>query len=50
MVQDIVFAIMMVIAVGAGIITAVHEIGDNRKGNMPGNPETAENSEKEGSN
>ena len=49
MVQDIIFVLMMVIAIGAGIITAVHEFvgtGEERKG-IAESGENKENNEKE---
>ena len=49
MVQDVVFVLMMVIAIGAGIITAVHEFvgtGEEKKG-ITENNENKKNNEKE---
>lgn len=42
------FVLMMVIAIGAGIITAVHEFVGNGEKNLPGKTELSENREKEG--
>ena len=50
MVQDIIFWIMMIVAVGAGTITAAHEIGGRRKQNPPEENKTAEKTEKKGNN
>lgn len=48
MVQNIIFGIMMVIAVGAGVVTAVYEFGGSGKKNTDG--EASENGKKEGLN
>lgn len=48
MVQDIIFWIMMVVAVGAGVITAAHEIDFQRKQSTPEEIKTVEKDEKKG--